>query len=303
MKKFSATLLLLANLVVPAFAAASFDEAVVLYDDRNYVEALPIAQDFAAKNDARAMIMLGSMFHKGLGVDADSTQAQYWYGKAADQGSADGQFALGMLLIDGTLGTQNIIDGVPLLEKAANAGNAQAQKNLGLVYVGAFNSPPDWKLAFEWLKKAADQNVADAQYNLALLYVEGHGVDQDLVAAANLFSKAALQDLPEAALEYGVMVFRGEGVQKNEKLGAKWLLIAANHGNPIAMNRTSKLYATGHGVDVDGIEAAKWNILAKAGGRSDAELDAAMEKMNPDDLKKAQERAAAFKPVPSKTKF
>jgi uncharacterized protein len=63
------------------------------------------------------------------------------------------------------------------------------------------------------------------------------------------------------------------------------------------MNRMSKLYATGHGIVIDGIEAAKWNILAKAAGRADAALDEAMDKMNPDDLKKAQERAAAFKPM------
>jgi uncharacterized protein len=280
-------------LAAPAMADATLDEALVLFDDGNYVEALPIAQEFAAKDDAVAMLMLGRMMQKGLGVDADAKQAQYWFSKAAEKGNVDAQLALALIFLE----QQNLAEGGPLLEKAAQAGNVTAQYNLGLFYSGIYNNEPQWPQAATWFQKAADQGFADAQYNLALLYTDGRGVEKDSVKAASWFGKAALQGLPDAALEYGVLVFRGEGVEKDEALGAKWLLIAANRGNPIAMNRVSKLYATGHGVAVDGIEAAKWNLLASAGGRSDAELDAAAAKMKPEDLAKAQELAAMFKPV------
>jgi uncharacterized protein len=280
-------------LAMPAMADATFDEALALFDDGNYVEALPIAQEFAGKEDPLAMLMLGRMMQKGLGVDADVKQAQYWFSKAADKGNSDAQLALALLFLE----QQNLVEGVPQLEKAAQIGNVIAQYNLGLYYAGIYNNEPQWPQAAIWFQKAADQGLADAEYNLALLYTDGRGVEKNAVKAASWFGKAALQGMPDAALEYGVLVFRGEGVEKDEALGAKWLLIAANRGNPVAMNRMSKLYAIGHGVQVDGIEAAKWNILAKAGGRADAELDAAQTKMKPEDLVKAQELAAAFKVV------
>jgi uncharacterized protein len=277
----------------PVLANATFDEALALFDDGNYVEALPIAQDFASKDDVRAMMMLGRMLQKGLGVEVDLTQAQYWFSKAANKGNADAQLALGLLLFE----DQKLAEGLPYLDSAAQAGNMTAQYNLGLYYSGIYNTEANWVSAATWFQKAADQGMADAQYNFALLFVDGRGVEKNSVKAASWFGKAALQGLPDAALEYGVLVFRGEGVEKDEALGAKWLLIAANHGNPVAMNRVSKLYATGHGFDVDGIEAAKWNILARQGGRADAELDAAEAKMKPEDLAKAQALVSMFKPL------
>ena len=42
--------------------ATSFEEAVALYQDGNYADALPLAQTYANKGDARAMTMLGNMF-------------------------------------------------------------------------------------------------------------------------------------------------------------------------------------------------------------------------------------------------
>jgi uncharacterized protein len=280
-------------LAAPAMADATFDEALALFDDGNYVEALPIAQNFADKEDPLAMLMMGRIMQKGLGVDVDTKQAQYWFSKAADKGNVDAQLALALIFLE----QQNLVEGVPQLEKAAQTGNVTAQYNLGLFYAGIYNNEPQWPQAAKWFQKAADQGMADAQYNLALLFVDGRGVERNSVQAASWFGKAALQGLPDAALEYGVLVFRGEGVEKDEALGAKWLLIAANHGNPVAMNRVSKLYATGHGFDVDGIEAAKWNILARQGGRADAELDAAEAKMKPADLAKAITLASMFKPL------
>jgi TPR repeat protein len=286
-------ILLLCFFVSPAVADATFEEALALFDDGNYAEALPIAQEFAGKDDPLAMLMLGRMLQKGLGVEPDAMQAQYWFSKSADKGNVDAQLAWGLILLEGP----NPVEAVPPLEKAAEAGNATAQYNLGIYYSGVYGAEAQWPQAAAWFQKAADQGLSDAQYNLALLYTDGRGVEKNAVKAADWFGKAALQGSADAALEYGVLVFRGEGVEKDEALGAKWLLIAANHGNPIAMNRVSKLYASGHGVAVDGIEAAKWNILASAGGRSDAELDAAAAKMDRQDLAQAKERADAFKPM------
>ena len=51
---------------------ATFEEAMSLFSDGNYVEAKPIADAFAAKDDPRAFMMLGTMSQKGLGVEVDA---------------------------------------------------------------------------------------------------------------------------------------------------------------------------------------------------------------------------------------
>ncbi len=293
-------------MVAPSLAQApppaSFEEAISLFLDGNYVDAKPVAELYAEKADPRAYVMLGTMFQKGLGVEVDLKQAQIWFQKGADVADPDSELGLAMLLLTGTGQKPNVIDGAPWLQKAAEAGNVKAQVNLGLYYAGSFGTDTDWPNAGKWFRKAAEKGNAQAQYNLALLYLDGKSVDKNLVSAADWFSKAAVQGMPEAALEYGVMVFRGEGVQKDEKLGAKWLLVAANHGNAVAMNRLVRLYSMGdHGVPYDPVEAMKWNILAKAGGRSDVNMDDAMGKVDPAEIKKAQDRADAFKPLPNPT--
>ena len=303
MIRLFASLLILLCLVAPSCAQdATFEEAMALFTDGNYAEARPVAETFAEKNEPRAFFMLGTMSQKGLGVEVDPLTARLWFTKAAEAGNTDGQLALGIMLLDGSLGEPKLADGSAWLEKAAAAGNVQAQYNQALFYSGVYNNKPDWNKAFALFKQAADKGLAEAQYNLALLYTDGRGVEKNAVQAANWFSKAAAQGMPDAALEYGVLVFRGEGVQKDEVLGTKWLTIAAQHGNAVAQNRVARILALGlPGVKQDPIEAMKWNFLAAKQGRGDLELDAATEKADPGMVKDARTRAEAFKPLPDKT--
>jgi TPR repeat protein len=306
MKKTLAALALYLALATPAFvqapAPASFEEAVTLFQDKNYPEAKKIAENYAEKNDPRAYLMLGSIFQKGLGVEVDLKQAQIWFQKGAEAGDAENELALAMLLITGTSQRPNVIDGAPWLQKAAEAGNVKAQYNLGLYYTGLYGTQSDWPNAAKWFKAAADTGNPRAQYNLALLHMDGKGVDKNPIKAAELLSKAAVQGMPEAAVEYGVLVFRGEGVQKDEALGAKWLLVAAQHGNAVAQNRLARILAIGvPGVPQDAVEALKWNFIAKKAGRGDVQLDTAAEKADPALVKDAQVRADSFRPVPDPT--
>ena len=179
------------SLVDPSFADdPSFEEAMALFSDGKYTDAKPIADAFAAKDDPRAFAMLGTMSQKGLGVEVDPQTARLWFGKAAAKGHLESEVSLALMLMDGTLGTPNIADGIAWLEKAAAGDSVQAQYNLGLVNSGVFNTKPDWKIAASWFQKAANKGLAEAQYNLALLFVDGRGVEKDMVQAANWFAKS-----------------------------------------------------------------------------------------------------------------
>jgi TPR repeat protein len=99
------------------------------------------------------------MYRKGQGVVQDYAQAAAWYGKAADQGSADAQVYLGGMYEPG----QGVVQ--------------------------------DYAQAAAWYRKAAAQGSAgvslDAQLSLGKLYANGQGVKQDYVQAYMWFNLAA----------------------------------------------------------------------------------------------------------------
>lgn len=286
--------LALASPAALAVEAATFEEAIALFQDKHYEEARQVALDFAEKGDVRAMVMLGTMYQAGYGVQEDAREAARWYTLAADKGNKDALFSLAMMLLDGSLGTIDKVRGIPLLVKAAEGGNPAAQYNLGLL--ASNEDPPDWTRAFQWFARSAELGMAEGEYNLGILYAEGKSVEKNLVTAASWYAKAASQGMADAALDYGVMVYRGEGVQKDEKVGAQWLLIAARRGNVIAQNRVARILASGKGLDADPVEAVKWHLLATDGGRADAWLDDFMKQLTPAQMQDAQSRAASFEP-------
>ena len=64
--------------------------------------------------------------------------------------------------------------------KAADQGDARAQTALGWMYAdGQEGTPQDFAQAGHWFGKAAEQGNAYAQANLSWLYANGQGVAQD----------------------------------------------------------------------------------------------------------------------------
>ena len=59
--------------------------------------------------------------------------------------------------------------------RAAQQGNASAQAALGLMYLSGQGADRDPTKAADWFASAAEQGNARAQYNLALLTLEGNG--------------------------------------------------------------------------------------------------------------------------------
>jgi uncharacterized protein len=278
----------------PALAQASYEEAVLLYEDKDYKGARNIAEAAAKNGDARAMAMLGLFYQKGLGVTADLNKAVDWYAQAAEKNEVDAQYSLAEIYLDGELGEADAERGRYWLLKAAGQGKPKAEHRLGLL--AASETPPDWVEAADWFAKAAAQDYVDSQYNLGVLYAEGKGVEENKIKAGQWFAKAAMKGNRDAALDYGIMVFRGDGVKKDEKVGAQWLLVSAKRGNPVAQNRVARLYATGRVFEVDPAEAMKWHILARKGGRSDAWLDDFIARLPEAARKEGEARAQSFRP-------
>jgi len=122
------------------------------------------------------------------------TQAVFWFRKAAEQGEADAQDALGNLYYDGhgplsmQLFMQVFTHGryaqaALWYRKAAEQGDADAEYSLGMIYEDGQGVPQDDTQAAAWLRKAAEQGDADAQWSLGGLYLDGQGVPRSYAEA------------------------------------------------------------------------------------------------------------------------
>ena len=82
--------------------------------------------------------------------------------------------------------------------KAAEQGDADAQYSLGVMLDNGAGVPEDDAAAVRWYRKAAEQGDADAQHKLGRMYADGAGVSQDNVSAYAWASVAAAQGLIDA---------------------------------------------------------------------------------------------------------
>ncbi|MBR0783934.1 peptidoglycan-binding protein [Bradyrhizobium iriomotense] len=95
--------------------------------------------DAASSGDTDAQFKLAGMYATGKGMPTDSKQAATWWRKAAEQGHAQSQLALGIMYEVGD----------------ANAG-----------------TPKDISIAEDWYKKAAAQGLPEAKARLGDLYAK-----------------------------------------------------------------------------------------------------------------------------------
>jgi uncharacterized protein len=67
--------------------------------------------------------------------------------------------------------------------KAADQGNADAQTALGGLYFDGHGMPQSYGDALTWFRKAAESDQPTAMYNLATMYSKGQGIRPDAVQA------------------------------------------------------------------------------------------------------------------------
>jgi TPR repeat protein len=99
-------------------------------------------------------------------VKRDFGEAARLYRKAADQGFASAQCALGIMYGQGQGVKQNFGEAARLFRKAADQGDANAQNNLGLMYAQGRGVKQDFGEAACWFRKAAEQGHEGAKINV-----------------------------------------------------------------------------------------------------------------------------------------
>ncbi len=121
-----------------------------------YQDALRLCRPLAEQGDPVAQNALAGLFYTGDGVPQDDAEAARWYRLAAEQGHAEAQYALGLLIYYlGRGAPKDNTQALMWINLAASQGEGNAQRTLGLVEKET--APADIsearRLAREWERK------------------------------------------------------------------------------------------------------------------------------------------------------
>lgn len=238
----------------------------------NYEMAFGYYNEAAQRGSADAQYIIGLCYENGWGVTKSEELAVKWYQKAAEQGVVDAQFTMGILYHDGLCGLPaSPSEAVKWYKKAAEQGMPEAQYTLACCYHDGDGTTKSESTAIEWMTQAAELGFAEAQYTLARCYHNGDGVIQNTHEAVKWYKKAAVQGVLIAQYVLGELYYFGDGVSQNSYEAVKWFHMAAEQGDADAQYNLGVCYENGDGVQQDLNEAKKWYLKAAEQGNKDAQ--------------------------------
>jgi len=140
------------------------------------------------------------------------------------------------------------------IARAAEQGNASAQWAMGFVAIHGCGTPVDDSAAVTWFRRAAEQGVASAQHRLGWMYTTGRGVPQNYGTAVQWLRRAAEQGHSQGQGLLGALYGMGYGVPQDFVLAYMWLDLAAARGDETARAARDNLAVV---MTRDQIEAAQ----------------------------------------------
>ncbi|AYG60366.1 tetratricopeptide repeat protein [Rhizobium jaguaris] len=125
-----------------------------------------------------------------------------YYEKSAEQGIADAQYAVSQLYLNlPDMPPEKKAQAREWLSRAANAGYDTAQLDMGIWLINGIGGKQDLENGFNWMKVAAYRGNVVAQNKLAHLYINALGTKQDPVAAATWYVISRRAGLKDPELE------------------------------------------------------------------------------------------------------
>jgi TPR repeat protein len=216
----------------------------------------------AEAGDATAQMDLAALYRRGEGVPHDDTQSILWLTKAADQRFVPAMLELASWNLQPEHGA-SVDAAVVWYRKAADQGDASAQVALGDIFTEKRFGHVDYSQAIGWYTKAAGQGQSGGEFGLGALYLLGEGVPQNLEEARRWLTPAANQGHAYAQLLLATMLQAGQGGPVDAAAAAKYYELAANYGLPRAQYRLGLLLASDRSNETNLVSAYKWLALAQ----------------------------------------
>lgn len=111
---------------------------------------------------ARVEIYVGGLYAEGKYVKKDPAEAAKWYQRAADLGSADAKYKLGVLFFKGEGVKKDYTKAILFFVSAAAMDDAASETFLGFIYRNGYGVKQDYAEALRWYRKAAIKGDKDA---------------------------------------------------------------------------------------------------------------------------------------------
>ncbi|MGD9537076.1 MAG: peptidoglycan-binding protein [Alphaproteobacteria bacterium] len=241
----------------------------------DYETAMTLWRGLAERGHVDAAFNVGTLYENGYGVTADAEAATKWYGQAAARRYAPAQIALSRLAEAGDAAAKSKAseDAIRALKDAAERGSAEAQFSLGVAYDRGVGVIQNYATAASWYQRAAVQGLAEAQYNLATLHDQGLGTQNDTALALLWYRTAAEAGSPLAANNLGYLHEYGLGVRQDDGAALAWYRKAAEAGLATAQNNLAIMHQLGRGTPRDFPAAARWYRAAAEQGFAEAQLN------------------------------
>ena len=213
----------------------------------------------------------GQDYKLGRGVEKDPVRAAEWFGKAAEQGYAPAQHAMGLACEFGQGTARDLEKAARWYGKAARQGYAAAQFALGNCCYNGKGVKQDYFQAAQWYEKAAGQGHLEGIYNLGVCLEHGRGVLQNLPGAAEQYERAARQGSANAQCALGACFYNGTGVKQDYGQAARWYEKAARQGHARGAFNLGLCLEYGRGVPRDLARAVEWYEKAANQGYAPAQ--------------------------------
>lgn len=149
--------------------AAEFDEAVIAYDQGDYVSAYETWHRLAHLGDLAAARNVATMLRLGQGVPENKELALEFYEKAAQGGLTSAQLNAAFMLVEGDGVEADPEQAAKWFYQAAQSGVTLAQFNLGVMFDKGLGVPQDRSEARTWYEVAAKAGDEAAAERLAQL--------------------------------------------------------------------------------------------------------------------------------------
>lgn len=174
MKRLFTLILIVTTVSCVCFAQSADDEkyeqAKRYYDAKENGKAIPILNELAQRNHAKALNLLGFCYEYGYGVAKNLKKSVECFQKSANLGLVDAQINLGYMYVKGLGVTQDYQKAYNLYQEAASKGDTDAFNNLGALYAKGLGVEKDLDKAIEYYTKAAEGGHTKAMINLAWKY-------------------------------------------------------------------------------------------------------------------------------------
>lgn len=154
-----------------------------------------LLENIKTNNDTDSLFLMAYLFFLEGNENADETLYRQSYAlleKAAEEGSSDAVFYLGILSYEGLGTPQDYIKSKEYFESLVDSNNAEALFYLASIYDDGLETEKDQEKSFNLYLKAANLDHADSAYNVAFMYQYGEFVEQNLLEAQSWYGKACL---------------------------------------------------------------------------------------------------------------